>query len=71
MALRIVLGLLMTVAAAGSAGRRLWWLGQRGLAGQPAPERIEAVRSQGLEGLVAKRLDSRYEPGPPLVAQTT
>ena len=45
MALRIVLGLLMTVAAAVIAGRRLWWLGQLGLAGQPAPERIEAVRS--------------------------
>jgi bifunctional non-homologous end joining protein LigD len=29
----------------------------------PLPELIEAVRAQGLEGLVAKRLDSRYEPG--------
>ncbi|HEY4462142.1 MAG TPA: Fe-S oxidoreductase, partial [Streptosporangiaceae bacterium] len=45
MALRIVLGLVMTVAAAAVAGRRLWWLGRLGLAGQPAPERIEAVRS--------------------------
>jgi bifunctional non-homologous end joining protein LigD len=27
------------------------------------PDLIEAVRAQGLEGLVAKRLDSRYEPG--------
>jgi bifunctional non-homologous end joining protein LigD len=26
------------------------------------PDLIEAVRAQGLEGLVAKRLDSRYEP---------
>jgi bifunctional non-homologous end joining protein LigD len=24
---------------------------------------VAAVRAQGLEGLVAKRLDSRYEPG--------
>ena len=45
MALRIVLGLLMTVAAAAIAGRRLWWLGRLGRAGQPAPERVEAVRS--------------------------
>jgi bifunctional non-homologous end joining protein LigD len=29
----------------------------------PLPELIAAVRAQGLEGLVAKRLDSRYEPG--------
>ena len=45
MALRIVLGLLLTVAAVTIAGRRLWWLGRLGRAGQPAPERIEAVRS--------------------------
>ena len=45
MALRIVVGLLMTVAAAAIAGRRLWWLGRLGRAGQPAPERVEAVRS--------------------------
>ncbi len=29
----------------------------------PLPDLISAVRAQGLEGLVAKRLDSRYEPG--------
>ena len=27
------------------------------------PELIQSVKSQGLEGLVAKRRDSRYEPG--------
>jgi bifunctional non-homologous end joining protein LigD len=27
------------------------------------PELIHSVKAQGLEGLVAKRLDSRYEPG--------
>jgi Fe-S oxidoreductase len=43
--LRIVLGLVMTAAAAVLAGRRLWWLGRLGLSGQPAPERIAAVRS--------------------------
>ena len=45
MALRIVVGLLITVAALAIAGRRLWWLARLGRAGQPAPERIEAVRS--------------------------
>jgi hypothetical protein len=35
-AVRIVIGLVMTVAAAAIAGRRLWWLGRLGLAGQPA-----------------------------------
>ena len=45
MALRIVVGLFITVAALAIAGRRLWWLGRLGRAGQPAPERIEAVRS--------------------------
>ena len=45
MALRIVVGLLMTVAALAIAARRLWWLGRLGRAGPPAPERIEAVRS--------------------------
>ena len=29
----------------------------------PLPDLITAVRAEGLEGLVAKRLDSRYEPG--------
>ena len=41
---RIVLGLLMTVAAAAIAGRRLWWLGRLGRTGQPAPERLEFTR---------------------------
>src|SRR6202012_4135795 len=35
----------MTAAAAVLAGRRLWWLGRLGRSGQPAPERIAAVRS--------------------------
>jgi Fe-S oxidoreductase len=42
---RIVVGLVLTVVAFGLAGRRLWWLYRVGRAGQPAPERIEAVRS--------------------------
>ena len=45
MVLRIVVGLVLTVAAVAIAGRRFWWLGRLGRAGQPAPERIAAVRS--------------------------
>jgi Fe-S oxidoreductase len=43
-ALRIVIGLALTVAAFTLAGRRLWWLYRITRAGQPAPERIAAVR---------------------------
>jgi Fe-S oxidoreductase len=45
MVLRIVVGLVTTAAAAAIAGRRLWWLGRLGRAGQPAPDRVAAVRS--------------------------
>ena len=44
MALRIIIGLVLTVAAAVIAARRLWWLYRLATVGQPAPERIEAVR---------------------------
>ncbi len=44
MALRIIIGLILTVAAAAIAGRRLFWLYRLATSGQPAPERIEAVR---------------------------
>jgi Fe-S oxidoreductase len=43
--LRIVVGLGLTAVAAVVAGRRLWWLVRLGRAGQPAPERVEAVRA--------------------------
>ena len=46
MVVRIVVGLVLTVAAFALAGRRLWWLARVGRAGQPAPERIAAVRSR-------------------------
>jgi Fe-S oxidoreductase len=42
---RIVVGLVLTVAAFALAGRRLWWLARVGRTAQPAPERIAAVRS--------------------------
>ncbi|MDR0342474.1 MAG: (Fe-S)-binding protein, partial [Nocardiopsaceae bacterium] len=44
MALRIIIGLLLTAVAAGAAGHRLWWLYRVATAGQPAPERTAAVR---------------------------
>jgi ATP-dependent DNA ligase len=34
-----------------------------GLLDAPLPTLIQSVKADGLEGLVAKRLDSRYEPG--------
>ena len=45
LALRIIIGLGLTAIAFAIAGRRLWWLYRLGTSGQPAPERIEAVRS--------------------------
>ena len=44
MVLRITVGLVLTVVALAIAGRRLWWLKRLALSGQPAPERIAAVR---------------------------
>jgi Fe-S oxidoreductase len=42
--LRIIIGLVLTAVAAVLAGRRLWWLYRLGRTGQPAPERVAAVR---------------------------
>jgi TM2 domain-containing membrane protein YozV len=44
LALRIIIGLVLTAVAAVVAGRRLWWLYRLSQTGQPAPERIAAVR---------------------------
>jgi hypothetical protein len=43
-AVRIIIGLVLTVVAFALAGRRLWWLYRVAKTGQPAPERIAAVR---------------------------
>jgi len=40
----MTVGLVLTAVAFAIAGRRLWWLKRLALSGQPAPERIEAVR---------------------------
>jgi Fe-S oxidoreductase len=45
LALRLIIGLGLTVIAFAIAGRRLWWLYRLGTSGQPAPERIEQLRS--------------------------
>ena len=44
MVLRMTVGLVLTAVAFAIAGRRLWWLKRLGMSGQPAPERIQAVR---------------------------
>ncbi len=44
MVLRMIVGLVLTVAAFAIAGRRVWWLRRLALSGQPAPERVLAVR---------------------------
>src|ERR1700733_6062641 len=44
MTVRIIIGLALTAVAAAVAGRRLWWLYRLGRTGQPAPERIAALR---------------------------
>ncbi len=44
MVLRMTVGLVLTVVALAIAGRRLWWLKRLAFSGQPAPERVAAVR---------------------------
>ncbi len=45
MVLRMIVGLVLTVAAFAIAGRRFWWLKRLAFSGQPAPERLEYARS--------------------------
>jgi Fe-S oxidoreductase len=47
---RIIIGLALTVVAAAVAGRRLWWLYRLARSGQPAPERIAALREHPARG---------------------
>src|SRR5262249_27001328 len=44
MVVRMTVGLVLTVVALAIAGRRLWWLKRLAFSGQPAPERVAAVR---------------------------
>ncbi|HEU5417924.1 MAG TPA: (Fe-S)-binding protein [Streptosporangiaceae bacterium] len=62
MALRIIIGLALTAAAGVIAGRRLWWLYRLATSGQPAPERIAALREhpgRGAETQVTEVLGQR------------
>jgi len=43
--LRMTVGLALTAIALAVAGRRLWWLKRLAFSGQPAPERVAAVRA--------------------------
>jgi Fe-S oxidoreductase len=69
--LRITVGLVLTVVALAIAGRRMWWLKRLALSGQPAPERIAAVRehpgrdleSQGVEVIGQRKLLKWTVPG--------
>jgi Fe-S oxidoreductase len=45
MALRMIVGLVLTVVAFAVAGQRVWWLKRLAFSGQPAPERLEYARS--------------------------
>jgi Fe-S oxidoreductase len=47
---RIIIGLALTAVAAAVAGRRLWWLYRLTRTGQPAPERIAALREHPARG---------------------
>jgi Fe-S oxidoreductase len=47
---RIIIGLALTAVAAAVAGRRLWWLYLLTRTGQPAPERIAALREHPARG---------------------
>jgi Fe-S oxidoreductase len=42
---RMTVGLVLTAVALAIAGRRLWWLKRLAFTGQPAPDRVAAVRS--------------------------
>jgi Fe-S oxidoreductase len=46
LALRMIIGLVLTAVALAIAGRRLWWLYRLAMSGQPAPERIQALRDR-------------------------
>ncbi len=58
MTVRLVLGLLLTVAALAVAGRRAWWLSRLIRSGQPAPGRLDGAPAR-LRAEVAEVLGQR------------
>ena len=67
MTVRLVLGLLFTVAALAIAGRRVWWLSRLVRTGQPAPGRMAGVparlRAESAEVLGQRKLLTWSVPG--------
>ena len=67
MTVRLVLGLLFTVAALAIAGRRVWWLSRLVRTGQPAPGRMAGVparlRAELAEVLGQRKLLTWSVPG--------
>src|SRR6201990_3684243 len=67
----MTVGLVLTVVALAIAGRRMWWLKQLAFSGQPAPERVAAVRehpgrdveTQATEGIGQRKLLKWSVPG--------
>src|SRR5580658_9998150 len=67
----MTVGLVVTVVALAIAGRRMWWLKRLAFSGQPAPERVAAVRehpgrdleSQGVEVIGQRKLLKWTVPG--------
>src|SRR6202521_853546 len=67
----MTVGLVLTVVALAIAGRRVWWLKRLAFSGQPAPERVAAVRehpgrdieSQGVEVIGQRKLLKWTVPG--------
>ena len=57
MVLRMTVGLVLTVVAFAIAGRRLWWLKRLAMSGQPAPERVEAVRGHPGRDVAAEAVE--------------
>jgi Fe-S oxidoreductase len=49
--LRMTVGLVLTVVALAIAGQRMWWLKRLAFSGQPAPERVAAVRAHPGRGV--------------------
>src|ERR1700722_6989813 len=53
----MTVGLVVTVVALAIAGRRMWWLKRLAFSGQPAPERVAAVREHPGRGLGAQGVE--------------
>jgi Fe-S oxidoreductase len=55
--LRMTVGLVLTVVALAVAGRRVWWLKRLAFSGQPAPDRVAAVRGHPAEDVKTETVE--------------